>query len=80
MDNEIKGAVEIEKIKEIINNGNYTVITDNRLEKILGGTSYQQGDYKLGEILSDLVLNKIPEAEGNWATLCPLYIQPPPMG
>ena len=53
-DNEIKGAVELEQVQEIIKNGSYNVITDDRLQKLLGGTSYQQGNYPLGEILSDL--------------------------
>ncbi len=78
--NEIKGAVELEKVQEIIQNGRYNVITDDRLQKLLGGTSYQQNDYPLGEILSELVLDKLKTQGGNWAELMPLYIQPPPMG
>ena len=79
-DGEIKGAVELEKVQEIINKGGYDVITDDRLEKILGGRSYQSEDYPLGDILSDLVLEKLPNSKGNWAEVLPLYIQPPPMG
>ncbi len=78
-DNEIKGAVELEQVQQIIKNGSYNVITDDRLQKILGGTSYQQGNYPLGEILSDLVLDKLKTQSGNWAELLPLYIQPPPI-
>ena len=78
-DNEIKGAVELEQVQQIIKNGSYNVITDDRLQKILGGTSYQQGNYQLGEILSDLVLDKLKTQSGNWAELLPLYIQPPPI-
>ena len=79
-DREVKGAVEFEKVQEIIKNGNYNVITDDKLQKILGGKSYQQEDFPLGDILSELVLEKIPDSEGNWAEVLPLYIQPPPMG
>lgn len=79
-DGEIKGAVELEKVQEIINKGGYDVITDDKLEKILGGKSYQSEDYPLGDILSDLVLEKLPNSKGNWAEVLPLYIQPPPMG
>lgn len=79
-DNEIKGAVEIEKVQEIIKNGNFEVITDDRLQKIVGGVSYQQSNYPLGEILSELVLDKLKNQSGNWAELMPMYIQPPPMG
>jgi tRNA threonylcarbamoyl adenosine modification protein YeaZ len=79
-DGEIKGAVEIEKVQEIIASGNYDVITDNRLLDTFGGISYQEKDYPLGEILSELVLEKLDKVSGNWAELMPLYIQPPPMG
>lgn len=75
-DGEIKGAIQLEEIKKIIENGNYTVITDDKLQPILGGTSYQQGEYPLGEILAELAENS--NAEGNWRKLKPLYIQPPP--
>lgn len=75
-DGEIKGAIQLEEIKKIIERGNYTVITDDKLQSILGGTSYQQGEYSLGEILAELAENS--NAEGNWRKLKPLYIQPPP--
>ena len=78
-DNEIKGAIELEQVQEIIKNGSYDVITDDRLQKTLGGTSYQQNNYPLGEILSGLVLDKLKTQSGNWAELLPLYIQPPPI-
>ena len=76
----IQGAIEIEKVEEIIKNGNYNVITDDKLQQKLGGKSYQQEDYPLGDILSNIVLERIPNSDGNWARLMPLYIQPPPMG
>ena len=79
-DNEIKGAVDLEEDKEIISSDKYNVITDNRLNDLLGGISYQEKDYPLGEILSELVLEKLNKVSGNWAELMPLYIQPPPMG
>ena len=75
-DGEIKGAIQLEEIKKIIERENYTVITDDKLQPILGGTSYQQGEYSLGEILAELAENS--NAEGNWRKLKPLYIQPPP--
>jgi len=79
-DGEIQGAIELEKVQELIASGKYKVITDDRLQKILGGKSYQQEAYPLGEILSELVLEKLKTSSGNWAELTPLYIQPPPMG
>ncbi len=79
-DNEIKGAVELEKVKELAESGKYTVITDDRLQPQLGGTSYQQGEYALGEILTNIAEEKIKNEDGDWHNLHPLYIQPPPMG
>lgn len=73
---EIKGAVRLDDVKEIIKNGEYSVITDDKLQPILGGKSYQQGKYPLGEILAEIAENK--NVEGNWRKLKPLYIQPPP--
>ncbi len=75
-DGEIKGAVRLEEVQEIIKNGDYSVITDDKLQPILGGISYQQTNCQLGEILADIAENK--NVEGNWRKLKPLYIQPPP--
>ena len=75
-DGEIRGAIRLEEIQEIIKKGEYSVITDDKLQPILGGTSYQQITCQLGEILADIAENK--NAEGNWRKLKPLYIQPPP--
>ena len=75
-DGEIKGAVKLDDVKNIIATGKYDVITDDKLQPILGGMSYQQGKYSLGEILAELAENS--SAEGNWRKLKPLYIQPPP--
>ena len=75
-DGEIKGAVKLDDVKNIIATGKYDVITDDKLQPILGGKSYQQGKYPLGEILAELAENT--SAEGNWRKLKPLYIQPPP--
>lgn len=73
---EIKGAVPVDEVKNIISKGDYTVITDNKLKPVLGGISYQESSYPLGEILAGLAEQK--NAEGNWRKLKPLYIQPPP--
>ena len=80
-DNEIKGAVLLDEIQDIIKNGNYTVITDDKLQPILGGKSYQQENLPLGEILAQLGEEKLNNLQNSdWRTLKPLYIQPPPMG
>ena len=75
-DGEIRGAIRLEEVQEIIKKGEYSVITDDKLQPILGGTSYQQITCQLGEIWADIAENK--NAEGNWRKLKPLYIQPPP--
>ena len=80
VDSEIKGAIELEKVESLINAGNYYVITDDKLQKQLGGISYQQNTYRLGEILADLARKKLLKDECKWQELKPLYIQPPPMG
>ncbi len=77
-DGEIKGAVQIETVQEIVKKGNYNIITDNKLKPLLGGISYQEKDFPLGEILAELAENK--NCDGDWHKLKPLYIQPPPMG
>lgn len=80
VDGEIKGAVLIDKIKEIINNGNYEILTDNKLQPLLGGISYQTLDLPLGETLAELTVQKSKTDDCDWRKLKPLYIQPPPMG
>ena len=78
VDGEIKGAIPLEEVKELTESGKYTIITDNKLQPILGGISYQQESMPLGEILAKLAEKK--DCEGDWRRLKPLYIQPPPMG
>lgn len=78
VDGEIKGAVPVEEVEKITKNGKYNIITDNKLKPLLGGISYQEKDFPLGEILAELVQNK--DGDGDWHKLKPLYIQPPPMG
>lgn len=77
-DKEIKGAVELEAAEKICKGKK--VITDNKLEDLFGGKSYQKTEAPLGEILARLALEKISENECDWRKLKPLYIQPPPMG
>lgn len=78
-DGKILGAVELEKVDEIVKNR--TVITDNSLlerlvTKAEKAISYQALSYPLGEILIKIALTK---EEGDWKKLKPLYIQPPPV-
>ena len=78
VDNEIKGAIQLEEVKQTIDSKDYFVITDDRLLTTLGGVSYQQEGYELGNILAKLVYEKSKTDSGNWKDVKPLYIQPPP--
>lgn len=75
-DGEIKGAVSLDEVKEFAKT--YNVLTDDKLQPILGGVSYQQMNLPLGETLTDLAEQS--NFDGDWRKLKPLYIQPPPMG
>lgn len=77
-DVEIKGAVQLDDVENLIQSGKYTVITDDKLQSRLGGKSYQQENLPLGETLAELALQK--DSDRDWRKLKPLYIQPPPMG
>ena len=77
----IHGAVQLEEIKNLLTEKDYyLIITDDKLQKELGGISYQQEEYQLGEILAKLAFEKLKMQECKWQELKPLYIQPPPMG
>ncbi len=76
----IHEAVQLEEIKNLLTEKDYYLITDDKLQKELGGISYQQEEYQLGEILAKLAFEKLKMQECKWQELKPLYIQPPPMG
>lgn len=78
IDNEIKGAVDLEEVKVLCLGKN--VITDDKLLPILGGVSYQRTNAPLGDILARLAIKKAEFSDCDWRKLKPLYIQPPPMG
>lgn len=81
IDGKIEGAVELEEIKSRLNQEKeYYIITDNKLEQILNGHSYQEKEYRLGDILAQLCYEKLQNGDHKWQKLKPLYIQPPPMG
>ena len=82
-DGDILGAVELEKVDEIVKNR--VLITDNSLlerfsqytEKIV---SYQKEDFPLGEILAKIALEKLEKGiDTDWRKIKQLYIQPPPV-
>ena len=73
-------TILIEKLKEIISEDNYFIITDDKLQPIFSGISYQQSGANLGEFLARIVFEKIQtDVDTDWKNLHPLYIQPPPV-
>lgn len=78
-DDEIKGAVPLEEVEKLIRLGGYIVLTDDKLQSILGGESYQKLNLPLGETLAELAEEKSKSNEADWRKLKPLYIQPPPV-
>lgn len=78
LDNEIKGAVELEEVKKLVSGKN--LITDNKLQPLLGGESYQSKNMQLGDILAKIAIEKSKNSDCDWHKVKPLYIQPPPMG
>lgn len=80
LNGEIKGAVDLEEVETTLTNGDYNLITDDKLQQRLGGTSYQKKEYPLGDILAKLAYEQLKTQECKWQELKPLYIQPPPMG
>lgn len=68
----------IEKIKELISEKDYEIITDKKLQPLLGGISYEESSEDLGKNLSKIAYEKIQQgADADWKRLLPLYIQPP---
>lgn len=69
----------LEELKTIIAKGDYSIITDDKLEPILGGVSYKKNDPDLGKYLVQIAYEKVTSGncEMDWRKLLPLYIQPP---
>ena len=81
-DKKLYGAVDLEEVDKIVTGKK--LITDDRLIerfRLLADDviSYQQEEFELGEILSEIAVEKLKTDEGNWAKVMPLYIQPPPV-
>jgi len=71
----------LEDLKEKIAKNDYFVVTDDKLEPVLGGISYQKQEDDLGKYLVEIAFEKLnSEFNTDWRELHPLYIQPPPVG
>lgn len=81
-DKKLYGAVELVEVDKKITGKK--VITDDRLierfqplaQEVI---SYQRANFELGDILSEIAIEKLKTEDGNWAKVLPLYIQPPPV-
>lgn len=70
-------AILLEDVKKMISDKDYFIVTDDKLEPILGGISYQEEDDDLGKYLIEIASEKIKtDFDTNWQNLHPLYIQP----
>ncbi len=80
-DEEILGAIAIEDVKEMVKADKYSIICDDAMyEKFYQITdniiSYSNIKHNFAEIIIQLAITK---KYGDWKTLNPLYIQPPPV-
>lgn len=73
-------AMLLEDLKEKSSQDDYFIITDDRLQPILGGISYQKQEDDLGRYLIEIACEKLnTDFDTDWRKLQPLYIQPPPV-
>lgn len=73
-------TILLDDVKKIVNENDYFVVTDDKLEPILDGISYQKKDTDLGQFLIQIAREKLEiNVEIDWRKLHPLYIQPPPI-
>lgn len=74
-------TILLEDLKKIIAENDYFIVTDDKLEAIIGGSSYQKSSADLGEILIQIAVAEVNKGlvETDWRKLLPLYIQPPPV-
>jgi len=73
-------TVLVSVLKEMLEKEDYYIVTDDKLEPILGGVSYQQCENDLGQFLVQIAAEKLAEGvDADWRKLHPLYIQPPPV-
>lgn len=73
IDGDIKGIVPLAELKT----DGYFVVTDDKLQPIIGGISYQALNINLGEIIAKIAVEKSKKEDGDWGKLTPLYLSAP---
>ncbi|MBO7672968.1 tRNA (adenosine(37)-N6)-threonylcarbamoyltransferase complex dimerization subunit type 1 TsaB [bacterium] len=69
--------VPLSELKETLKKEDYFIITDNRLQEITNGISYETSDINLAEIIARLAVKKSQTETGEWGKLQPLYMNSP---
>lgn len=74
-------TVLLEDLNALIAQNDYFIVTDDKLESIIGGISYQKSNADFGEILIQIAFDEVNKGlvETDWKKLLPLYIQPAPV-
>lgn len=78
-------AMELEEAVSKAKEEDFFIITDSKMQNFLkeydlDSTNYQDGEYNFGINLAEIVLEYLQKSmDYNWASLKPLYIQPPPI-
>lgn len=74
---DIKGIMPVSQVQDIVDSGDYFVVTDDKLQALIGGISYQELGLPLGEIIAKVAMDKALSQSGNWGELTPLYLAAP---
>lgn len=73
IEGEIKGIMPLAELKT----DGFFVVTDDKLQPVIGGVSYQSLGMNLGEIIAKIAIEKAKTEDGDWGKLTPLYIAAP---
>ena len=83
-DGKILGAIDLEEVKEIVKNNDYSIICDDSMYEIFKNLSddiksYTKIEHNFAEILIKLANELFEKKSQGDTNLTPLYIQPPPI-
>ena len=77
IDKDIKGIMRINDVMDLIKSGDYFIVTDTKLQPIIGGIDYRTLNINLGEIIVKIARSKSQNENGDWGKLQPLYLCAP---